>query len=299
MTTTSLHQDDECYVRTYIAERKFVNIPFGEIAYYERGAGDVVLFYHGFPLNSFQWRKVIDRLAANKRCIAPDFMGLGYTKVAPNQGVTPLDQVNMIAAFLDHLAIASVDLVANDSGTGVAQLFVTRFPERVHTMLLTNGDVEPDSPPTPLIPFIEMARVGNFADKCLVPWVKDKTLMRSSSGLGGLTYKNPATLTDIAIDYYLSPLIDSTASKALIDAYTTGLFPNPLAGIELALRQCTIPTRIIWGMSDAIFSLESPDYLDQILPNSKGIRRIAEGKLFFPEEYPDIIVEEARFPWAA
>ena len=114
-----------------------------------------------------------------------------------------------------------------------------------------------------------------------------------------LTYSNPANLTDAAIDYYLDPLISSEENKALVNAYVSALAPNSLEGIESALRQCTIPTRIIWGMKEVIFSLESPDYLDRILPNSKGVRRIENGKLFFPEEYPDVITEEARLLWNA
>ena len=53
----------------------------------------------------------------------------------------------------------------------------------------------------------------------------------------------------------------------------------------------------IWGMSDTIFSKDSPDYLDRLLPNSRGVRRIPEAKLFFPEEFPDVIAEEAHKLW--
>jgi hypothetical protein len=50
-------------------------------------------------------------------------------------------------------------------------------------------------------------------------------------------------------------------------------------------------------MSDKIFSTANPDYLGDLLPRFLGIRRIAAGKLFFPEEYPDIIAAEARRLW--
>src|SRR5215472_18897942 len=53
------------------AARRFAATPFGKIAYVERGKGDVVLFLHGFPLNGFQWRGALDRLARYCRCIAP------------------------------------------------------------------------------------------------------------------------------------------------------------------------------------------------------------------------------------
>jgi len=50
-------------------------------------------------------------------------------------------------------------------------------------------------------------------------------------------------------------------------------------------------------MSDTLFSAHNPDYLAGILRQVKGIRRIREAKLFFPEEYPDIIAHEARLLW--
>ena len=69
------------------------------------------------------------------------------------------------------------------------------------------------------------------------------------------------------------------------------------AGIEPALRRCKVPTRIVWGMADDIFAKESPDYLDRLLPNSRGVRRLPKAKLFWPEEYPDVVAEEARKLW--
>ena len=39
------------------------------------------------------------------------------------------------------------------------------------------------------------------------------------------------------------------------------------------------------------------EWLDRVLPNSRGIRRLEDGKLFFPEEMPDIIADEAKRLW--
>jgi pimeloyl-ACP methyl ester carboxylesterase len=224
-------------------------------------------------------------------------MGLGHTEVAPGQSVTPAAQAEMIAAFLDRFAIRQVDLIANDSGGAVAQLFVTKYAQRVRTLLLTNCDVETDSPPAALLPVIELARAGLYPDLWLEPWLQHKDIARSPAGLGGMCYSNPAHPTDAALDQYLVPLVASAERKALVNRYTLGLTPNPLQGLAPLLRQCTVPTRIVWGMSDTIFSPRSPDYLAGILPQFTGIRRIREAKLFFPEEYPDIIAEEARLLW--
>jgi len=283
---------------TYRRERRYAHLPCGDVAYFDRGRGPATLFLHGFPLNSFQWRGVIARLSGDRRCIAPDWLGLGYTHVAPGQVVTPAAQVDMLIALLDMLRVETVDVVANDSGGAIAQLLVTRHPGRVRTLLLTNCDVENDSPPAALQPVIEMSRKGQFVDQWLAPWLADKKLARSPQGIGGMCYQFPEHPTDEAIDYYLSPLCQPT-QKPWVHAYALGLTPNPLAGIEPLLKQSRVPTRILWGTGDDIFSQASPDYLQRTLGNPRGIRRIPGAKLFFPEEYPDVIVEELRKLWAA
>jgi hypothetical protein len=50
-------------------------------------------------------------------------------------------------------------------------------------------------------------------------------------------------------------------------------------------------------MADTIFSSASPAWLDQTLGNSMGVRAVEGAKLFFPEEMPDLIAEEARKLW--
>jgi pimeloyl-ACP methyl ester carboxylesterase len=279
------------------AARRYVATPFGRIAYVERGSREAALFLHGFPLNGFQWRGALDLLSPLRRCLAPDFMALGYTEVAEAQGVAPEVQVAMLVAFLDALSVPTVDLVASDSGGAVAQLFLARHPRRVRTLLLTNCDTEVDSPPPALLPVIEMARAGTYADQWLAPWLADKALARSSEGIGGMCYADPGQPTDEAIDYYFSPLLGSPRRKAQIHAYALALERNPLIGVEASLRESSVPIRILWGTADDIFSPRSPEYLDRTFGRSRGVRRLPGRKLFFPEEVPEVIAEEARKLW--
>ncbi|AIF45959.1 alpha/beta fold hydrolase [Dyella japonica] len=281
------------------ASRRFLNTRFGHIAYADRGQGQAVLFLHGFPLNSFQWRGAIERLSPYRRCIAPDSLGLGYTQVAEGVKITPATQVQMLIALLDALSIHDVDIIANDSGGAIAQLFFTQHPDRVRTVLLTNCDVEGNCPPPAVIPVIELARQGRFADEWLAPWVADKHLARSDKGLGGMTFTYPERLADETIDMYLGPLVESPARKALTNAYAMGLAPNPLAGTGALLKLSQLPVRVVWGTGDTIFSQDDAAYLDHALPRSRGVRWMEGAKLFFPEEFPDVIAEEARKLWAA
>ena len=279
------------------AARQYAHTPFGDIAYVERGSGAVTLFLHGFPLNGFQWRGALARLSPYRRCIAPDWMGLGYTRVAEGQHITPATQAEMLIAFLEILGIDRVDLVANDSGGAVAQLFMTRHPERVRSLLLTNCDVEIDSPPPAVVPVIAAAKAGRFADDTFRPQLADKTFARSAKGIGGLCFTYPGDPTDEAIDVYFTPLVSSPRRVALTNAYAMGLAPNPLQGLTAQLKRCTVPVRLVWGMSDTIFTPNCAEYLLKTLPNLHGIRRIPEAKLFFPEEFPDVISAEAKQLW--
>ena len=276
--------------------RRYADLAFGKIAYVERGQGHCALFLHGAPLNGFQWRGAIDLLAPHARCIAPDFMGLGYSEPKASQALGADAQTAMLVALLDLLGVATVDIIAADSGGAVAQLFAVHHPQRVRTMLLTNCDVEPDSPPPAIAPVLAMARAGTLADSTAA-WLTDKALARAT--FGAAVYRDPARLADETIDYYVTPLVSSPLRRQQYHAFHNALAPNPLAGIEAALKGSAVPVRMVWGASDTIFPMADAEYLDRTFPKSEGIRRVAEGKLFFQEEYPDIIAEEARRLWQA
>lgn len=281
------------------ATRRHANTGFGEIAYVERGTGPAALFLHGFPLNGFQWRGALDRLSPYRRCIAPDFLGMGYTRAADGQSCAPEAQAGMLLALLDALSVSSVDVVANDSGGAVAQLLAARHGDRVRTLLLTNCDAEDDSPPPALLPVIGLAREGRFVDEWLGKWRADKRLARSPDGIGGMCYADSTHPTDEAIDTYFSPLLGTAQSRDNAHAYAIALERNALAGIGPALRRCRVPTRIVWGTGDTIFSAASPRRLDHDFRHSRGVRLLEGSKLFWPEERPDVIAEEALALWDA
>jgi haloalkane dehalogenase len=43
--------------------------------------------------------------------------------------------------------------------------------------------------------------------------------------------------------------------------------------------------------------VEWAEWLDKTLPGSRGIRRLEQANLLFPEEMPDVIAEEAKGLW--
>jgi pimeloyl-ACP methyl ester carboxylesterase len=283
----------------FSAARKFIRTPLGEIACVAEGKGRAVLLLHGFPLNGFQWRGVIDRLAPHALCIAPDFLGMGHSRAATGQDVGPESQVLMLGSLLDALGISGVDIIANDSGCAVAQLFTARNPERVRTLLLTNGDTEIQSPPPAMLPVIELAKQGRFVDEWLAPWRANPELARSEKGIGGLCYAEGVHPTDEALEMYFGPVLKSQERKDALHRYAVALERNALIGIQAAQRRCRVPARIVWGIDDTIFDASNADYLHRSFGNSRGVRRLSGARLFWPEERPDIVAAQARILWGS
>lgn len=284
---------------SFARARQFAATPFGQIAFVERGHGPAALFLHGYPLNGFQWRGAIDRLRDVRRCIAPDLMGLGYSDVPASQAITPATQSLMLIALLDHLGVSTCDVVANDSGGMIAQLLATQFPHRIRSLLLTNCDTQDDCPPPSFRPFVALARAGGLADKVIAPALADKSTARGPRGIGGLGYSDPLNPSDETIEMYFAPIVASAKRKMQFDALTIGLGSNSLAGSGDTLRTFESPVRIVWGADDTVFAKAGAQWLDQIFPHSRGVRLVERGKLFFPEEQPDVIASEARTLWNA
>ena len=208
--------------KAFDASRKFAKLPISNVAYVERGRGVAALFVHGYPLNGFQWRGALERLQAHRRCIAPDAMGLGHTETPEGQPISPATQAEMLAMLLDSLHIDSVDLVANDSGGLVSQVFVAKYPHRVRTLLLTNCDVDQNSPPPLFLPLIDLAKKGTLVDRFIVSQLNDKQLARSPKGLGG-AYTYPDRLSDETIETYFRPIVETPLKKAQMQEYTISL----------------------------------------------------------------------------
>ena len=69
---------------------------------------------------------------------------------------------NMLREVLDALQIDQVDVVGNDSGGGIAQIFAALNPERVRSLTLTDCDTHDNWPPEAFKPFVEMAAAGGL-----------------------------------------------------------------------------------------------------------------------------------------
>src|SRR2546428_6959136 len=132
-----------------LGNQKEVQLPQGTIAYRERGTGEPIVFVHGALGNADLWRKVVPELSKDFRCIGPDLPLGSHSRPLPaDADLSPPGAAKLIADFIAALDLENVTLVANDTGGALSQLVVTRHPERIGRLGLTNCDAYNKFPPS-------------------------------------------------------------------------------------------------------------------------------------------------------
>jgi pimeloyl-ACP methyl ester carboxylesterase len=129
-------------------QRHEAHLDSGSIGYRDVGQGRTLVLVHGYMANSRLWDGVVKELATRYRCVVPDWP-LGSHTVAMNADadLSPPGIASLIDDFLRALELENVTLVGNDSGGAMAQVFVSRCPERIERLVLTNCDSHENFPP--------------------------------------------------------------------------------------------------------------------------------------------------------
>lgn len=99
--------------------------------------GDLVLV-HGLAASLGFWHLGIVRsLSALCRLIAYDLRGHGRSEMTPT-GYSIPQMTDDLAALLDHLGLERVHLLGHSFGGAIALRFASRYPERVHSLILAD-----------------------------------------------------------------------------------------------------------------------------------------------------------------
>jgi pimeloyl-ACP methyl ester carboxylesterase len=288
-------------IATFHKSRRFADVKSGRIAYLDIGEGPAALFVHGVPLNGYHWRHVIEKVRHRRRCIAIDLMGLGYTEIAPNQDVSFAAQARMIAEVIDSLGIEKIDLVSNDSGGAIAQIFAAHHPDRLTSLVLTNCDVHDGWPPPQVLPVIERARNGTLAP-IFQPLVDRPDLVRERFAKGESVpffrcYADPGILTDELIRLYLQPPLSSQQRIEAFQRYWLAFDNTQTTAIHAELKRLTVPTLIVWGLDDIFFDKKWAYWLKDTILGARRVIEVPDGRLFFPEDRPDALATPMLAFW--
>src|SRR5215468_5031676 len=104
--------------------RSQVQTRSGPASYLDTGGpGRPALFLHGVGTSTYLWRHVIEQLDGQRRCVAVDLPLHGQTPAAAGQDFSLPGLAGFLADFCDGLELNDIDLVANDTGGAISQVF--------------------------------------------------------------------------------------------------------------------------------------------------------------------------------
>lgn len=275
--------------------RGSVVTPSGRISYVEQGSGPVALFVHGVLLNSYLWRNQIAALSDIRRCIAIDLLAHGETEIAPGQDISVSANAEMIKQFLDALNIDEVDLVGNDSGGGIAQIFAAQNPKRIRSLTLTNCDTHDNWPPEAFKPFLQMAASGGLRGT-LDSMLANKNIYRSPEALGP-AYERPEDVSDDTIEKYLRPFVRTERRTRDLQRFLAAFDNKYTLAIEPELKKLNAPTLIVWGTDDVYFDVQWSHWLANTIPGTRLLVEFEGARIFFPEERWADFNQELRTFW--
>jgi pimeloyl-ACP methyl ester carboxylesterase len=276
--------------------RTHVMTPTGPVSYVDTGgpARPVALFIHGVGTSSYLWRKVIERVRDDRRCVALDLPLHGETPGRAGQDYSLRGLARFVADFCDALGLADIDLVANDTGGAVAQIFAANRPELLRSFTLTNCETHDNVPPLAFLPAVLLARLGLFA-RSAPRLLKDPR--RARRRLFGSGYQDVEQLPIEVFRRWQEPLFGNRERANEFQRWLASLHKRDLLAVEDDLRRLRVPTLVVWGTDDRFFDRKWASWLRDTIPGVREVVEVPGGRLFFPDERPDDLAEPLRRHW--
>lgn len=183
-----------------------------KMAYIDEGEGDPIIFLHGNPSSSYQWRNVIPHLVQMGRCIAPDLIGMGDSDKLLSSGSSSyrfIEHRKYLDAFLEALNIRNrVTLVLHDWGSALGFDWAYRHPDAVYAIAYMESFVKPitswDEWPTEAVELFQRIRSDAGEEMVL-----DNNFVLENFVQGGCLRK----LSDAEMAVYRRPYINPGESR--------------------------------------------------------------------------------------
>ena len=266
-------------------QRHEIELPAGRIRYREAGEGKPVVFVHGYLVDGRLWDGVVDRLSDRCRCIAPDWpIGAQRVAMKPDADLSPYGIAAIVASFLEALDLEDVTLVGNDSGGAMSQVLVTRHPERVGRLVLTNCDTHENFPPGIFKTMPPLAKLPGGMALLAAPFRVGAVARAAFKPFS----KNPIPAELVAS--WMEPGLRDPEVKRDLKKVTVGM--NKRYTLEAAekLRGTELPILLTWAPGDRLFPMKYP----QRLAAETGARlvEIPGAATFVPLDQPARLADE-------
>jgi pimeloyl-ACP methyl ester carboxylesterase len=267
-------------------ERKEIDLPAGRVRYREAGTGKPIVFVHGYLVDGRLWDGVVDRLAGEFRCIAADWpMGSQQIAMKPDADLSPPGVAAIVDSLLEKLGLEDVTIVGNDSGGAISQVLVTRHPQRIGRLVLTNCDTHENFPPGMFKAMPPLAKLPGAMAVMAAPF--------RIGAVGRRAFKPFARtrIPDELVASWLSPSVQDRGVMHDLKKVTIGLDKRYTLEAAERLRGSQLPILLTWAPGDKYFPISYAERLAEEAGNAR-IVLIEDAKTFVPIDQPQRLAEE-------
>ena len=256
-----------------------------QINVFYREAGDrdapAILFLHGFPTSSHQYRGLIDRLSDKYRVIAPDLPGFGFSDApdAKSFGYTFDHLAEVIESFTDAIGLDRYAIYVFDYGAPVGFRLAVSHPERVTALISQNGNAYEEGLSeawSPIRAYWEDATEEN-RNHLRAFLQTGTTQFQYNHGEADATLIAPESYT--LDQHFLDRSGNDEIQLDLLGDYKSNVASYP--HFHEYFRAHQPPTLAVWGKNDPFFLPQGAETFQRDLPNAE-VRYIDAGH--FPLE---------------
>jgi haloalkane dehalogenase len=212
------------------------------------GAGTLV-FSHGTPTWSFDWRHLIAAFRGTHRCVAIDHLGFGLSERPWGADYTPEGHAQRFRAWMEALDLKDVTLVVHDFGGPIALPMALEGPGRVSRLVVLNSwmwSFEGDR---------HIERGSRLLTSRLGRWMY-RSLNASLRIITPSAYADRKKLTERIHAQLLAPFTGIDSRERVLWALARSLLGSSAFYADLWERRAALadlPALIVWGTKDPAF----------------------------------------------
>jgi haloalkane dehalogenase len=271
----------------HFRERTFLGFGNARVCYRKVGAGPPLVLFHGFPLSSQTWRKIVPQLSERFTCYAFDLIGFGHSTSLSASDFSSEGEAKLFQRALFALGVPSYSLIGNDSGGWIARELALLEPARVRKLLLTNTEIPGHRPPwIRLYQTLAQMPGGSYLFRQMLG---SRRWRRSSMGFGGC-FTNLDLIDGEFAREFLEPLLSSHDRILTALRFLANMNFQRVDRFAELHRRLTMPVGLVWGADDPTFPEADARLMVSQFPNVMQFISIPKGKLFMHEEQPDSLV---------